>query len=79
MNKNTHINQHTILTLRNYASHHIYNLISIRNDKITPEEKRLKLQSIFKELINKIRFITTTNEVDVYNYKISSKLSHRSR
>ena len=76
MNINTHINQHTILTLRNYASHHIYNLISIRNDKITPEEKRLKLQSIFKELINKIRFITTTNEVDVYNTPMGLLFQH---
>jgi len=76
MNKYTHINHHSILTLRNYVKHHIYNLISIRNDKITTEEKRIKLQSIFKELINKIRFITITNEVDVYNTPMGLLFQH---
>ena len=76
MNNQNNVNHHTILTLRNYASHHIYNLISIRNDKITPDEKKLKLQSIFKELINKIRFITTTNEVDIYNTPMGLLYQH---
>ena len=65
-----------ILTLRNYANQHIYNLITIRNENLTPEEKRLKLQSIFKELINKIRFITITNELDVHNIPMSILFQH---
>jgi len=76
MNKNIYTTQHSITNLRHYSNQHIYNLISIRNDKLTPEEKRLKLQSIFKELINKIKFITTTNEVDVYNTPMGLLFQH---
>ena len=76
MNKNIYTTQHNITNLRHYANQHIYNLISIRNDKLTPEEKRLKLQSIFKELINKIKFITTSNEVDVYNTPMGLLFQH---
>ena len=70
------MNQNNINILRNYANQHIYDLISIRNYKITPEEKRLKLQAIFKELINKIRFITNTNEVDVINTPMGIIFQH---
>ena len=61
------MNQNSIITLRNYASHHIYNIVEIHNSKLDPKQKQLKLQSIFKELINNIRFITNTNELDVHN------------
>ena len=79
MNQNNIHNIHNINNInniRNYANQHIYTIISIRNDKITPEEKRLKLQAIFKELINKIRFITTTNEVDVINTPMGMIFQH---
>ena len=62
--------------LRNYANQHIYNLISVRNDKLTPEEKRLKLQAIFKELVNKIRLITVTNELDINNIPMGILFQH---
>ena len=74
------MNNHNIINniniLRNYANQHIYNLISVRNDKLTPEEKRLKLQAIFKELVNKIRLISVTNELDVNNIPMGILFQH---
>jgi len=70
------MDHYNILNLRNYANQHIYNLISIRNEDLTPEEKRLKLQSIFKELVNKIRFITLTNELDIHNTPMAILFQH---
>ena len=79
MNYNS-INQqnsiNNINILRNYANQHIYNLISVRNDKLTPEEKRLKLQAIFKELVNKIRLISVTKELDVTNIPMGILFQH---
>ena len=79
MNYNSN-NQQNIINniniLRNYANQHIYNLISVRNDKITPEEKRLKLQAIFKELVNKIRLISVTKELDVNNTPMGILFQH---
>ena len=74
MNQQNNINNINILC--NYANQHIYNLISVRNDKLTPEEKRLKLQAIFKELINKIRIITKTNEINVINTPMGILFQH---
>ena len=71
MNKQNNIN-----ILRNYANQHIYNLISVRNANLTPDEKRLKLQAIFKELVNKIRLITVTNELDVNNTPMGILFQH---
>jgi len=65
-----------LLTLQHYINHHIYTIINVRNPDITPEEKRLKLQSIFKELINNIRVLTTTNEIDVYNTPMGILFQH---
>ena len=77
MNKQYSINNiNTINILRNYANQHIYNLISVRNDKLTPEEKRLKLQAIFKELVNKIRLISLTKELDVNNTPMGILFQH---
>ena len=70
------MDHYNILTLRNYANQHIYNLISIRNENLTPEEKRLKLQSIFKELVNNIRFITLTDELDIHNIPMAMLFQH---
>ena len=64
------------ISLKNYINQHIYTIISVRNPDITPEEKRLKLQSIFKELINNIRVLTTTNELDVYNTPMGILFQH---
>ena len=64
------------LPLRTYASQHIYNIISIRNPDITPEAKRLKLQAIVKELINEIKIITQTNEIDVFNMPMGILFQH---
>jgi len=69
-------NQNNINILRNYANQHIYNMISVRNDKLTPDEKRLKLQAIFKELINKIRLISVTNELDINNTPMGIVFQH---
>ena len=73
---NNYSQQNNINILRNYANQHIYNLISVRNDKLTPEEKRLKLQAIFKELVNKIRLISPTNELDVNNTPMGILFQH---
>jgi len=65
-----------IITLRNYASQHIYNIISIRYPNLEPQAKKLKIQSIFKELVNNIRIITTTKELDIYNTPMSFLFQH---
>ena len=65
-----------LLTLKNYINQHIYTIISIRNPKLTPEEKQLKLQSIFKELINNIRVLTTTHELNVHNTPMGILFQH---
>ena len=66
----------SIITLRNYASQHIYNIVSIRNTILDTKTKQLKLQSIFKELVNNIRNITLTNELDPYNTPMSFLFQH---
>jgi len=69
-------NQSQINTLRNYASQHIYNIIDVRYLDMEPQEKKLKINSIFKELVNKIRFITTTPELDSHNSPMSFLFQH---
>jgi len=64
------------ISLKNYINQHIYTIVSVRHPNITPEEKRLKLQSIFKELINNIRVLTTTHELDVYNTPMGILFQH---
>ena len=64
------------ISLKNYINQHIYTIVSVRHPDITPEEKRLKLQSIFKELINNIRVLTTTHELDVYNTPMGILFQH---
>ena len=76
MNYNLITHQNNINTLRNYANQHIYNFISVRNDKLTPDEKRLKLQAIFKELVNKIRLIAVTHELDINNIPMGILFQH---
>ena len=77
MNKaNSPNSSNSIISLRNYASQYIYNNISIRNPSMSINNKNIKIQSIFKEIINKIRILTTTNEVDPYNTPMSFLFQH---
>ena len=76
MIKNIILNNNNIYTLRNYASQYIYNIVSTRQTNLDIKNKNLKLQSIFKELINKIRFISTTDEVDIDNTPMSFLFQH---
>jgi len=69
-------NSNNIITLRNYASQHIYNTISIRYPNLETQEKKLKIQSIFKELVNNIRIITTTQELDINNTPMAFLFQH---
>ena len=70
------MNQHNLITTRNYASQHIYNIIFIRHPDYDKKQVQLKIQSIFKELVNNIRHISTTNELDVYNTPMSLLFQH---
>ena len=53
------------------SGYNIYKNIIIRYPKLSKIELQIKLQSIFKELINKIRNIAITNELDVHNTPMS--------
>ena len=70
------MNQHNLITTRNYASQHIYNIIFIRHPDYDKKQVQLKIQSIFKELVNNIRHISTTNELDLYNTPMSLLFQH---
>ena len=70
------MNRNSIITLCNYASQDIYNLISIRNPNLDSIQKKLKIQSIFKELMNNIRILSKTNELDPYNTPMSFLFQH---
>ena len=63
-------------SLRNYASQHIYKNIIIRYPHLTTPEITSKIQSTYKTLINNIRYITTSNEVDTINMPMSFLFHH---
>ena len=63
-------------SLRNYASQHIYKNIIIRYPHLTTPEITAKIQSTYKTLINNIRYITTSNEVDTINMPMSFLFHH---
>ena len=63
-------------SLRNYARQHIYKNIIIRYPHLTTPEITHKIQSIYKTLINNIRYITTSNEVDPINMPMSFLFHH---
>ena len=73
---NSQNSQNSIIALRNYASQYIYNYISIRNPSMTINTKNIKIQTVFKEMINNIRVLTTTIEVDPYNTPMSFLFQH---
>ena len=75
-NMNNSNNPNSLITLRNYASQYIYNNIYIRNPSMTIKEKNVKIQSIFKELMNNIRILTTTIELDPHNTPMSFLFQH---
>lgn len=70
------MNKNSTISLCNYASQHIYNLISIRQPNLDANKKQIKIQSIFKELINNIRILSKTNELDPYNIPMSFLFEH---
>jgi predicted O-linked N-acetylglucosamine transferase (SPINDLY family) len=63
-------------SLRNYISQHITKIINTRYPQLTPLEKQLKLQIIFKQIINNIRHITLTNQLDKYNTPMGFLFQH---
>jgi predicted O-linked N-acetylglucosamine transferase (SPINDLY family) len=69
-------NGNNILSLRNYISQHITKIINTRYPQLTPLEKQFKLQIIFKQIINNIRHITHTTELDKYNTPMGFLFQH---
>jgi len=65
-----------IISLRNYISQHITKIINTRYPQLTPLEKQFKLQIIFKQIINNIRHITQTTELDKYNTPMGFLFQH---
>lgn len=59
-----------------YYNEHLYKILTIRHPLITPEEKTHKIQIIFKQLINSIRDITTTAELDTHNTPMGFLFQH---
>ena len=70
------MNPQSLVSVRNYANQHIYNIIHIRNKTLEQSQITLKLQSVFKELVNNIRHITTTNELDTHNTPMAFLFQH---
>jgi protein O-GlcNAc transferase len=66
----------TVSNIRNYTHQYIFKLISLRYPNLTKSELCLKLQSILKELINNIRTITNTKELDKYNTPMGFLFQH---
>ena len=76
MTMTQNMNTYNLITTRNYASQHIYNIILIRYPDYDKKQIQLKIQSIFKELINNIRYISYTKELDVFNTPMSLLFQH---
>lgn len=76
MNTITILDKPNILSVRNYTHQHIYKIITLRNPDLSQNELSLKLQSILKELINNIRHITITTELDKYNTPMGFLFQH---
>ncbi len=70
------MNSLTLQTLRNYSQQHIYNLIISRYKSIPEERQLIKIKSKFKELVNVIRLLTTTLELNVINTPMSFLFQH---
>jgi predicted O-linked N-acetylglucosamine transferase (SPINDLY family) len=76
LNHNHNHKNNSIITLCNYASQHIYNIIDIRKSFLDNNQKHIKIQSIFKELVNNIRILTKTDELDMNNTPMGFLFQH---
>lgn len=59
-----------------FYNEYIYKILSIRNPSLTPNEKHNKIKIMFKQLINSIRDITPTNELDAHNTPMGFLFQH---
>ena len=66
----------SVITLCNYTSQHLYNLINTRQSNLDSNQKQLKIQNTFKELMNNIRLLTKTTELDQNNTPMSFLFQH---
>jgi predicted O-linked N-acetylglucosamine transferase (SPINDLY family) len=62
--------------LNSYLDQYIYKIIKIRYPALTPEELGVKIKIIFKQLINGIRDITSTVELDPRNTPMGFLFQH---
>jgi len=69
-------NMNNVITIRNYIYQHIYKVITIRYPNLSDKELIFKLQSTFKEIINNIRQISITNELDRFNTPMGFLFQH---
>ena len=65
-----------IIAIRNYIQQHIYKVITIRYPNLSNKEFILKLQCTFKEIINNIRQISSTDELDRFNTPMGFLFQH---
>ena len=65
-----------LYALKHYSQDYIYKLITIRYPNLTDEEKRLKIQITFKQLINIIKDLSATVELDKYNTPMAFLFQH---
>ena len=56
-----------LLSFRNYCNDYIKRNIEIRYPHLSSQEKHFKLQNQFKTIMNNIRHLTTTTELNKYN------------
>jgi predicted O-linked N-acetylglucosamine transferase (SPINDLY family) len=65
-----------LIAIKHYANENIYKVVSSRNPELDKEELQRKIRIIFKQLINLIRDITNTNEMDKYNTPMAFLFQH---
>jgi predicted O-linked N-acetylglucosamine transferase (SPINDLY family) len=65
-----------IIALKNYSREYIYNIISSRYLNLKAFGKELKIRIIFKQLINLIRDISESEELDRYNTPMGFLFQH---
>lgn len=66
----------SITAVRCWANEHIYRVISTRYANLKYDEKQLKCRIAFKRLMNIIRDISTTTEIDKYNTPMAFLFQH---
>jgi hypothetical protein len=65
-----------IIAIRNYIQQHIYKVIKIRYPNLSNKEFILKIQCTFKEIINNIRQVSSTDELDRFNSPMGFLFQH---